>query len=205
MQITLRHDPERSIPVPHAERSADGRVRWARERAYTFAASAGLGADSAERIAAALADIAAATGDDHRSLLLLGPDARVLAPLTVFVADEQVPGDQQAAFLWSSRALLPATTEIVETENLGAGISATLLERHGERDFGFRRWLFVGENASVGGVLGPVAPYGLVFVEEVAAAILRDSTVEGFVPGTDRTRVESLDRVVTRVGEEWAL
>jgi hypothetical protein len=205
MQITLRHDPERSIPVPHAERSTEERVRWARETGYSFAARAGLGDDSAQRIAAALDDIAGTTGDDHRNLLLLGADARVLSPLTVFVADEQVPDDQQAAFLWSSRALLPATTEIVETEHLGVGISATLLERHGERDFGLRRWLFVGENASLGAVLGPVAPYGLVFVEEVAAVILRESTVEGFLPVSDRTRVEALDRAVTRVGEDWAL
>ena len=91
---------------------------------YSVAAHEGLGDDSAGRVAAALADIADATGEDRRSVLLLGPDARTLAPLTVFVADEQLPDDQQEAFFWSSLALLPATTEIVETEHVGVGISA---------------------------------------------------------------------------------
>ena len=102
-------------------------------------------------------------------------------------------------------ALLPPTTEIVETDHLGPGFSTTLLERHGDHDFGFRRWLFVGQNATLGAVLGPVAPYGLAFVEEVAAGILRASELEGFEPATDRTRLEELDRAVTRVGEDWNL
>ena len=42
-------------------------------------------------------------------------------------------------------------------------------------------------------------------VEEVAAAILGESTVEGFLPVSDRTRVEALNRAVTRAGKDWAL
>jgi hypothetical protein len=205
MQIMIRHDADRSIAVPHLERSAQERALWARETAFAFAARDGLDDAAAERIAAALEDVAAATGGDRRNLVLVGVDARVLAPLTVFVSAEPLPEDQQAAFLWSPAALLPATTEVVESEHLGPGISATLLERHGDHDFGFRRWLFLGQNAALGAILGPVAPYGLAFVEEIAAGALRETVVEGFLPAVDRSRPEALDRAVVRAGEEWAL
>ena len=205
MQINLRHDPDWSIPVPHVERPTADRALWARETANRFAATAGLDDAATERVAAALDDIAGATGDDRRSMLLIGADARVLAPFTIFAAAEPIAEHERAAFLWSSSALLPPTTEIVETDHLGPGFSTTLLERHGDHDFGFRRWLFVGQNATLGAVLGPVAPYGLAFVEEVAAGILRASELEGFDPATDRTRLEELDRAVTRVGEDWNL
>lgn len=205
MQINLRHDPAWAIPVPHVERSDAELALWARESAHRFAADAGRDDATAERLAAALIDIAAATGEDRRSMLLIGADARVLAPFTVFAAAEPISDEEQAEFLWASSALLPATTEVVETEHLGAGISATLLERHGDHDFGFRRWLFVGRNATLAAVLGPVAPYGMAFVEEIAAGILRASELEGFAPATDRVRVEALDRAVSRAGEDWNL
>ncbi|HEY9306984.1 MAG TPA: hypothetical protein VIP82_04190 [Microbacterium sp.] len=205
MQINLRHDPERSLPVPHVERSADERALWARETAYAFAAREGFDDAAAERITAALNDIAGATGDDRRNLLLIGADGRVLAPFTVFAASEPLAEAEQAAFLWSASALLPPTTEVVESAQLGAGISVTLLERHDDHDYGFRRWLFVGQNATLGAVLGPVAPYGLAFVEGVAGSILHESVLEGFLPSADRTRVEELDAAVVRAGEDWPL
>ncbi|MEV4687497.1 hypothetical protein [Microbacterium sp. LWH3-1.2] len=205
MQITLRHDPERTIAVPHAERSAAERTVWAREAAYAFAARNDVEEAVADRLSLALEDIASATGDDRRNLLIVGAEGRVLAPLTVFAAAEPLAEAEQAAFLWSPSALLPATTEVVESEQFGPGFTATLLERHGDHDFGFRRWLFVGRNATVGAILGPVAPYGLAFVEEIAAEVLRESALEGFVPTSDRTRVDQLDSAVVRVGEEWQL
>ncbi|WP_106816893.1 hypothetical protein [Microbacterium timonense] len=205
MQITLRHDPARTIPVDDALRSPDERTIWARESAYAFAARNGLDDAAAERIALALEDVAAATGDDRKNLLLVGAEGRVVAPLTVFAAAEPLTDAEQAAFLWSPAALLPATTEVVASEHLGPGFSATLLERHGDHDFGFRRWLFVGENATVGAVLGPVAPYGLIFVEDAAADVMRESTLDGFIPARDDTRVRELDAAVTRVGEDWPL
>jgi hypothetical protein len=205
MQINLRHDPERSLPVPHVERSADERALWARETAYAFAAREGFDDATAERITAALSDIAGATGDDRRNLLLIGADGRVLAPFTVFATSEPLAEAEQAAFLWSATALLPPTTEVVESAQLGAGISVTLLERHDDHDYGFRRWLFVGQKATLGAVLGPVAPYGLAFVEGVAGSILHESVLEGFLPSADRTRVEALDAAVVRAGEDWPL
>lgn len=205
MPITLRHDAAASIAVPHAVRSPEERIVWSRATAETFSAEAGLDAQATGRIAAALDDLADATGDDHRTLLLVAADGRVLAPFTVFLSDEPLTSQVQASFLWSPSGILPATTEVVESDHLGAGFSATQLERHGDHDYGFRRWLFAGENGAVGAVLGPVAPYGLAFVEEVASAILRESSVEGFEPSSDRARLEELDAAVTRAGEEWPL
>ena len=79
-----------------------------------------------------------------------------------------------------------------------------MLERHGDRDFGFERWLFFGEDTTVAAILGPVAPYGLAFVEEAAKDVLRRSSLEGFVASPDRARVDDLDRAVVRFGEEWS-
>lgn len=203
MRLNLRHDPDRCIPVPFLPRSADERAGWARETATEFAKRTGLDSAAASRIAGALDDVAAVSSDESRSVVIVGVDGRVVAPLTVFAVDERLSESEQAAFLWSASALLPATTEILETAGFGAGISATLLERHGDRDFGFERWLFLGESATVAAILGPVVPYGLAFVEETAKAVLRASTLDGFVPSADRERVDALDRAVVRFGEDW--
>jgi hypothetical protein len=203
MQLNLRHDPEHCIPVPFVAQTAGERAAWARETAAAFATRRELAPAVATRIAAALEDVAAVTTDESRSLVIVGIEGRAIAPLTVFAVDERLSEDDQAAFLWSTSALLPATTEILETEGFGVGISVTLLERHGDRDFGFERWLFLGEETTVAAILGPVAPYALAFVEEPAKAVLSTSTLEGFVPSTDRARVEALDRAVVRFGEDW--
>jgi hypothetical protein len=204
MQLNLRFDREHCIPVDFSAPSVLERAEWARATAAEFAERTGLPPEAAGPIAAALDDVARVASDDSRSLVIVGIDGRVIAPLTVFAADGVLSEAEQAEFLWSTSALLPATTEVIQTEGFGVGISATLLERHGDRDFGFERWLFLGEDATVAAILGPVAPYGLAFVEEAAKAVLRRSTLEGFVASADRTRVDALDRAVVRFGEEWS-
>jgi hypothetical protein len=203
MRVNLRFDREHCIPVDFPAHSATDRSEWARATAADFVARTGLAPEAAGPIAAALDDVARIASDDSRSLVIVGIDGRVIAPLTVFAVDGALSEADQAAFLWSPSAQLPATTEVIETDNFGIGISTTLLERHGDRDFGFERWLFFGEDATVAAILGPVAPYGLAFVEEAAKAVLRQSTLEGFVASSDRVRVDALDRAVVRFGEEW--
>lgn len=204
MQLNLRFDREHCIPVDVPALPAEDRTAWARTTAAAFVARTGLAPQAGGPIAAALDDVARMASDDSRSLVIVGIDGRVIAPLTVFAIDGVLGEAEQAAFLWSTSAQLPATTEVLETDGFGPGISATVLERHGDRDFGFERWLFFGEDTTVAAILGPVAPYGLAFVEEAAKDVLRRSSLEGFVASPDRARVDALDRAVVRFGEEWS-
>lgn len=214
MRIELRYDGASCILVPQERPSPRDLDAWASATAGEYvarrrdASEAGdaLEADDriiAERVASALRDIAAASQPDQLSMLIVGAGGRVLAPLIVLLAAEPLDPAEQAAFLWSPAALLPPAVEAVESDGLGAGVSVTLLERHGDWDAGFRRWLFLGANATVGAVLGPCAPYGLAFAAPIAEQVLRDSTAEEFLPSGDRARIAELVAAGAPQGESW--
>lgn len=200
MDITLTYRDTDCIPVSDVELDP---ATWARERARRFRTVAELDAAAGARVAGALEDIAVLDSTDHRAFLLVSPGARVLAPFVIFASDGPLQRAEQAEFLWNGRALLPATSSLVETAELGDGFSVTTAERHENGDFGFRRWLFLGTTRSVGMVLGPVAPYGLVAVEKIAEEMVSSVRVAGYTSAADRERLDELDGAVSRLAESW--
>ena len=199
--LDIAYPAHRCIPIdpPAAEHAA-----WARETAQVFGADTGLDASGVERVAAALTDLARLADPVSRLLLIVTPDAAVLAPLRITVSAEPLDHAAQADFLWSTDAILPPTAEVIDSDDLGAGITVALLQQQGEIQFATRRWLFPGQNAAVGALLGPVPPYGLALVQEIADPIIEQMRVDGFVPTADRAALERFEAATVRGGEGWA-
>lgn len=192
-----------AIAVPAEARQQPG---WARAAAEDFGVRAGADADLVRRIEGALDDLVAMSTDDRRTMLLVSRPTGAIAPLTVFVSDAPLTERQQADFLWSPSAVLPPTPERTASENLGEGFSATLLQREGGRDFATRRWLFFGEDRTVGALLGPVmVPYALAVLAPLAELALAGSRVPGFAPADAEQRISELEQACARAGEAWAL
>lgn len=203
--IDFTYPGDHAVPVPFEQRSPAEHAEWAEATARELAPRFADVPDFASRVEAALADLASRADDAHRLFLVISPDGSGMAPLVVSVADAPLTRAEQAAFLWSPSVILPPTPDETETAHLGAGFSVTLLQEENGVQFATRRWLFLGENGAVGAVLGPVAPYSLVIVEGVAELILEGSRVDGFVPSTDRTRIDELHAQSVRSGESWKL
>jgi hypothetical protein len=204
MDLHVRFDRSSAIPVPSETRTPAEAGAWAAEVAAAHVAREGGDDAAASRIAAALIDVANVASDDARHLVLVGIDARVIAPLALFAVGP-ISDAEQAAFLRPNTTEMPVTTETVESATFGVGVSATTIERHSGLLLGFERWLFPGKDGAVAAVLGPVPAGGLAFVEEAAKFILHNSRLEGFEPLDDRDRVDELDGATARFGEAWSL
>lgn len=205
MELKLEYDPSRIIPVPYEQRTLDGHTDWAHRTAVDFVQAAELHTDVTARIEDALTTLAGEADDDRRVLLVVGMDGAVVAPLIIAASLRELPRQEQADFLWSNTAILPATPRLTETDGFGVGFSATLAQREHGYDFATRRWIFFGEGMTVCAMLGPVVPYGMAFVEPFAESLLVASSLEGFVPKQDRTRVDELVSAVVRPGDDWQL
>lgn len=205
MNLTLNYDPSRIIPVPFERRTPEGHAAWAHRAAADFVREAGLHPDAVQRIQAALVPLASEADDDRRLLLVVGMDGAVVAPFIIAASEHEMSRRDQAEFLWSNTAILPATPRLTETDGFGVGFSSTLAQRADGYDFATRRWIFFGEGMTVCAMLGPVVPYGMAFVEPFAESALVTSSIEGFAPKRDRTRVDELVSAVVRPGDDWEL
>ena len=205
MDLTLNYDASRLIPVPFERRTSEGHAAWARRAASDFVQASGLHGDVVPRIEAALVPLTSEAGDDRSVLLVVGLDGGVVAPFVIAASPYEMPRQEQADLLWSNTAILPATPRLTETDGFGVGFSSTLAQRADGYDFATRRWIFFGEGMTVCAMLGPVVPYGMAFVEPFAESALVTSSIEGFVPKSDRTRVDELVSAVVRPGDDWDL
>lgn len=201
ISLDIVYDENRCIPI---EPPPGDPTAWADDTARAFGARADLDEAAIDRVAKALVDLTRLATPERRILLVASIDAAVLAPLTITVSEDALSEAEQAEFLWSRDAVLPPTVEVIETEELGAGVTVALLQREGERQFATRRWLFAGAAGAVGALLGPVTPYGLSLVEESAGHVLASSHFEGFTPAADREIVERFEAASARAGERWA-
>ena len=199
-QLDISYPEDLCIPIDPT--SGDPEL-WAAATADGFGEATGLDPDGVSRVRAALTGLMRLAEPSSRLLLVVAPEARFLAPLRITVSDDALSRDEQAAYLWSTDAILPPTAELLETPELGAGITVALLQKQGDIQFATRRWLFPGENGAVGALLGPVQPYGLAVVQPTADAVIEQLHVEGFIPAADRTDLERWEAAAGRSGESW--
>ena len=199
--LDIAYPAHRCIPI---EPSSADHASWADEASKAYGLDTELDDEGVKRVRVALLDLARLVDSSSRLLLVISPDAAVLAPLRLTLSAEPLTRAQQAEFLWSTDAILPPTAEVIDSDDLGAGITVALLQQQGEIQFATRRWLFPGQNAAVGALLGPVPPYGLAVVQEIADPIIEQMRVDGFVPTADRAGLERFEAATVRGGEGWA-
>lgn len=207
MDLRIIHPVHHALPVPSGAVGPERAAAWAAEtaRAHATATASGASPALAARIERALTDLAGRADDTSALMLAVSADGHALAPLRITVSDEAVSREGQAELLWSRAAVLPPTAQEQATAHLGTGFSVTLVEADGDTVFATRRWLFLGEDAAVAVLLGPVAPLALALVEEVAERVLEDTRIDGFRPSADRARIDELLAAAERGGEAWAL
>lgn len=205
MDLRITYPTHHAIPVPSGVRTPEQAAAWAAETARAHGADSGASPALTARVERGLADLAGRADDTASLLLAISADGHALAPLRITATDEALSREGQAELLWSRAAVLPPTAQEMETAHLGTGFSVTLLEADGDTVFATRRWLFLGEDAAVAVLLGPVAPLALALVEEVAERVLEGTRVDGFRPIADRARIDELLTAAERGGEVWAL
>ncbi|MBY6060025.1 hypothetical protein [Microbacterium esteraromaticum] len=204
-EFELNYRTDLAIPIAPIASVAE-RTEWARSRAQEFITASTLVAEAADRIEAALADLAGKADDDSMIALLVSEDASVLAPLTIYTTAQPMSDRAVARFLSTPATLLPPTGQTTQTQHLGVGFSSTLLESSDEVNYSTRRWVFFGESSTVTALLGPVIPaQAIALVEPIAEVFLEASRAVDFEPAQDPHRVTRLLAMTEKVGDKWEI
>lgn len=111
-QLDISYPEDLCIPIDPT--SGDPEL-WAAAVADGFGEATGLDPDGVSRVRAALRGLVRLAELSSRLLLVVAPEATFLAPLRITVSDDALSRDEQAAYLWSTDAILPPTAELLET------------------------------------------------------------------------------------------